>query len=96
MIAIVKACLLVVLVGCGTASGPAPLDAATDAMADAPEVGTCSYTRDNGDHVDCKSTETWCPDPNPLCGNDCKCVFSFDAYYLACTPDQCGLDGGVD
>ena len=91
-----KRCVLVFVVGCGTASGPAPLDAASDASVDAPEVGVCSYTRDNGDHVDCKSTEAWCPDPNPACGNDCTCEYSFDGYYLTCTPDQCGLDGGAD
>ena len=84
------------LAGCGTTSGPAPFDAASDASADAPEVGVCTYTRDNGDHVTCPSTQTWCPDPNPACGNDCTCEFAFDGYYLTCTPEQCGLDAGAD
>ena len=89
----------VIALGCGSASGPVPSDATTggDAVVDAgPEAGVCSYTRDDGTHVDCKSTDTWCPDPNPACGNDCTCDYSFDGYYLSCTPEQCGLDSGSD
>jgi hypothetical protein len=86
---------IAMIVGCGTAGGPAPIDASSDAGL-GPEVGVCSYVRDNGDHVDCKSTEAWCPDPNPVCGSDCTCEFAFDGYYLTCTPYQCGLDGGTE
>lgn len=73
----------IVAIACGTATGPA-FDASAEAADAALEAGVCSYERDDGTHVDCSSTQSSCPDPNPACGNDCTCEYSFDGYYLTC------------